>query len=313
MARKVIIDCDPGIDDAVALCMALFDSRLEVVAVTAVAGIVSAAQSSLNVQTIIDQLDPPRLPRVGTAAAVEDAPAIDGALLNGSDGLGNAAFPTAQLHHQHPSDKIICDEVRAARDEVTILCLGPLTNLARALKRDPELASLLSQIVIAGGSVAVGGNVTPAAELNFYCDPVSARTVFRSPTTKTLVPLDVTREVSLTLDVLDELPVASTNAGRFLRRILPFAFRAHHQVRGQESISVQGAVTLLAVLQPELFERRDMAGDVEISGDLTKGATVFDRRIKTYWRNNMEVAVGVDATAAADCIVRGMVDAGRGG
>ena len=311
MARKVIIDCDPGIDDAVALCLALFDPRLEVLAVTAVQGTVTSEQASLNVQTIIDQLDPPRLPRVGTAGPVEDAPAVDGSRLNGQDGLGNAGFPLSRLHHRHPSDKLICDEVRAAPDEVTLLCLGPLTNVARGLKRDPELASLVSRIVIAGGSVAVGGNITPAAETNIYCDPVSARTAFRSPTTKSLVPLDVTREIKLTLDIVDELPSESTRAGSFLRRILPFAFRAHHQVRGQESINLHGVVALLAVLQPELFESQELAGDVEIKGNLTQGATVFDRRIKPCWLPNMEVASAVDAAAVKDCIARGLVAAGE--
>lgn len=311
MARKVIIDCDPGIDDAVALCIALFDPRLEVLAVTAVQGSMPADQCSRNVQTIIDQLDPPRLPRVGTATSRDDAPAIDGTLLNGHDGLGNAGFALAQLHHRHPSDKIIFDEVRAAPDEVSILCLGPLTNLALALKRDPELASQINRIVIAGGSVSVGGNITPAAETNFYCDPVSARMVFRSPTTKTLVPLDVTRCVGLAMDVIDELPSAETRAGAMLRQMLTFAFRAHHQVRGQESIFLNGVVALLFLLQPELFATREMAGDVEVRGDLTKGETVFDRRIKPYWLPNMEVATEVDAESAKDCIVRGLLAAGR--
>lgn len=313
MARKVIIDCDPGIDDALALCLALFDSRLEVVAVTAVPGNVSAEQASVNVQAIIDQLDPPRLPRVGTASPIEDGPAVGGASLHGADGLGNACLPISQLHHQHASEKLICDEVRAAPDEVTIICLGPLTNLARALKRDPDVASLVSQIVIAGGSVGVGGNVTPAAEFNIYCDPLSARTVFRSPITKTVVPLDVTRQVSLTLDVMDELPAATTNAGSLLRKMLPFAFRAHHQIRGEESILIQAVVALLTVVQPELFGTEEIAGDVEIGGQLSEGATVFDRRVNPLWRNNMEVAMTVDATSAKDCIVRGLLRCGAGG
>jgi purine nucleosidase len=310
MARKVIIDCDPGIDDAMALCIALFDVRLEVLAVTAVEGTIPAEQSGRNVQAIIDQFDPPRLPRVGTASSVDDAPALDGTLLNGADGLGNAGFPLSQLHHRHPSDKIIYDEVRAAPDEVTILCLGPLTNVALALKRDPELASLVSRIVIAGGSVSAGGDVTPAAETNMYCDPLSAREVFRSPTTKTLIPLDVTQKVAVAMDVIDELPDENTRAGRLLRQMLTFAFRAHHQVRGQESIFLHGVVSLLFLLQPELFETAEMAGDVETRGDLTKGATVFDRRIKRFWLPNMEVATDVEPAAARDCIVRGLAATG---
>jgi purine nucleosidase len=311
MARKVIIDCDPGIDDAVALCLSLFDPRLDVVAVTAVAGNVIAEQATRNVQAIIDHLDPPRFPRIGTASAVDDVPAVDGSYLNGEDGLGNAGFEIARLHQQHLSDKLICDEVRAAPDEVTLLCLGPLTNVANALKRDPEMANLVGRIIIVGGSVGVGGNVTPAAEFNMYGDPASARTVFRSLTTKTLIPLDVTQQVPFSLALLDEIPGEETPVGRLLRRILPFSFRAHHQQLGLESIRLHGAVGVLAVLQPELFELRYMAGDVETRGGLTKGATVFDRRSKPLWRFNMEVALELDAASAHDAIVRGLQDAGK--
>ncbi len=310
MTRKVIIDCDPGIDDAIVLCMALFDPRLEVVAVTATEGNVSAHQASRNAQAIIEQLDPPRLPRVGVAGEIEDAPATDSTALHGADGLGNAGFRSSELHHQHPSDKIICDEVRAAKDEVTLLCLGPLTNLSRALKRDPELGTMISRVVIAGGSIGVGGNVTPAAEFNMYYDAVSARNVFRSAMTKTLVPLDVSREVALTFDIMEELPAETTRAGGFLRKLMSFAFRAHHQVLGQEGFCLPAVVALLSIVQPELFHAEEMAGDVETRGDLTKGATVFDRRAKTLWRPNMEVVTELDSVAATDCVVRGLAAAG---
>jgi inosine-uridine nucleoside N-ribohydrolase len=311
MARKVIIDCDPGIDDAVALCLALFDPRVDVVAVTAVAGNIPAEQASRNVQAIVDQLDPPRFPRIGTAMSVDDVPAVDGSSLHGADGLGNAGYEVARLHQQHPSDKLICDEVRAAPDEVSVLCLGPLTNVAKALKRDPEMANLVSRIIVVGGSVSVGGNVTPAAEFNMYGDPPSARTVFRSLTTKSLIPLDVTQQVPFMMSLLDEIPGEETRAGKMLRKILPYSFRAHHQELGLESVRLHGVVGLLAVLQPELFELRYMAGDVETRGTLTKGATIFDRRPKSLWRVNMEVAMELDAAAARDCIVRGLQDAGK--
>src|SRR5687767_7755754 len=128
MPRKVIIDCDPGIDDAVALTLALFDPRLEVVAVTAVAGNVPAERATLNVQAIIERLDPPRYPRLGAATAAEDVPYIDCRHLHGADGLGGSNFAVSQLARQHPAEKLISDEIRAAPGEVTILCLGPLTN-----------------------------------------------------------------------------------------------------------------------------------------------------------------------------------------
>jgi inosine-uridine nucleoside N-ribohydrolase len=311
MARKVIIDCDPGIDDAVALCMALFDPRLEVVAVTATAGNVAAEQASRNVQVIIDQLDPPRYPRVGTATPAENAPPIDGRQLNGEDGLGNTGFAVSQLHHQHPSEKIICDEVRAAPEQVTIIALGPLTNIARAFQRDPALPTMVDRIIIMGGSVTGIGNITPAAEFNIFYDPPSARAVFRSLTTKTLIPLDVTRQVPLTIGLLEELPDEQSRAGAFLHRIVQFAFRAFHQHLGQESIYLHDAIALLAAVQPELFDTTEMAGDVETTGELTTGATIFDRRPKSDWRSNMEVATEVDAAAARDCIVRSLARAGN--
>jgi inosine-uridine nucleoside N-ribohydrolase len=306
MARKVIIDCDPGIDDAVALAMSLFDQRLDVVAVTAVAGNVPAAQASRNVQAIIEQLDPPRFPRLGAATAPEDSPVSDARRMHGEDGLGNVGIAVSRLHHQHPSEKVICDAVRAAPNQVTLICLGPLTNVARAFQRDPGLPSVVDRIVMMGGSVDGVGNVTAAAEFNIHFDAVSARTVFQAPVTKTLVPLDVTRAVDLTLGVYDDLPSEETRVGAFLRKILPFIFRAYHQLLGQESIHLHDAVAMVAVTDPDLFEFVEMAADVETRGELTLGATVFDRRANPEWRPNMDVAVGIDEQRVYDCIVRAL-------
>ncbi|HJT32817.1 MAG TPA: nucleoside hydrolase, partial [Pirellulales bacterium] len=283
MARKIILDVDPGIDDALALTLALFDPRLEVVAVTAVAGNVSAEQATRNVQAIIEQLDPPRWPRIGAAVQPEYDPRVDSRHVHGADGLGNADFPVAELHHQHPSDKVITDEIRMAPESITLVALGPLTNIATVLRRDPGLAEQVGQLVIMGGAVHGPGNVTPAAEFNIYCDPAAAREVFRSRTTKTLVPLDITSQVMMTYDLLHQLPDESTSAGRFLRRVLPFAFRSHRQLFGLEGAHVHDAVALAAVTDPELFETERMAADVETQGELTLGATVFDRRSAPQW------------------------------
>lgn len=311
MARKVIIDCDPGIDDAVALSMALFDPRLEVVAITATAGNVSAAQSSRNVQTIIEQLDPLRYPRLGVATAPDTSPATDARYMHGEDGLGNSGYQVSRLHHQHPSEKVICDAVRADPNCITLICLGPLTNIARAFQRDPDLPSMVDRLVVMGGCVDGIGNVTPAAEFNIYQDPVSARVVLRSPVTKTLVPLDVTRQVDLTLDFLDELPGEATRVGRFLRQILPFIFRAYHQRLGQESIHLHDCVALAAVVEPDLFEFTELAGDVETQGELTLGATVFDRRRNPQWRPNMDVAMAIDVERVSAYFTHALILAGN--
>ena len=311
MTRKVIIDCDPGIDDAVALSMALFHPGLDVIAVTAAAGNVSAEQASRNVQAIIEQLDPPRYPRLGAASAPDDSPGGDARHMHGEDGLGNGGFVLSRLHHQHPSEKVICDAVRAEPNTITLLCLGPLTNVARAFQRDPECPTLVDRIVMMGGAVDGIGNVTQAAEFNIHFDPSSARAVFQAPVTKTLVPLDATRLIEFTLNFIDELPRASTRVGAFLRRVLPFIFRAYHQRLGQESVHLHDAVALACVLEPEAFEYVEMAGDVETRGELTLGATVFDRRPIPKWRPNMDVAVSVDSDRVVKCIGRALAAAGR--
>lgn len=311
MTRKVLIDCDPGIDDAVALCVALFDSRLDVLAVTATEGNVNADQSTRNVQAVVDQIDPPRYPRFGKSSALAIGPPIDVPTMHGADGLGNCRFEVSMLHHEHLSEKVICDTVRAHPEEVTILAMGPLTNIARALARDPDLASLIGRIVFVGGSVASGGNVTGAAEFNVYYDPEAARKVFHSRTTKTIVPLDVTRQVLFSIDFLEKLPSSQTRVGAFLHKIIPFAFRAHHQHLGLEAIYLHDAVAVMAALHPELFTTEDMCGDVETTGSITTGATVFDRRRCAHEMPNMEVAMQVDSVAVADGILRGLEHAGR--
>jgi inosine-uridine nucleoside N-ribohydrolase len=311
MPRKVIIDCDPGIDDAVALTLALFDPRLEVVAVTAVAGNVPADRATQNVQAIIERLDPPRYPRLGSATPPDDAPYADGRHLHGPDGLGGLGLAVSQLARQHPAEKLIADECRMAPGDVTIICLGPLTNLARALARDPDFINHAGRVVITGGSVRCVGNATPCAEFNIHADPASARAVFKSPLTKTLIPLDVTDQVVWSYDFLDKLPADTTRAGKLLRLALPYLFRSHRQHLGLESIRLPDAVAMAYLLHPELFRAEELAGDVETAGEITTGATIFDRRPNCPHRADIEVALEIDAAAVTDAILRGLAEAGR--
>jgi inosine-uridine nucleoside N-ribohydrolase len=310
LTKKILLDVDPGIDDAVALCIALFDPQVEVVAVTAVGGNVQAEQATRNVQAIIEQLDPPRWPRIGGASDPDLGLPSRNVRLHGSDGLGNANYQLSALQHRHAAEKVIHDEIRAAPGEVTIVALGPLTNLARAFTRDPTLPELVGQIVIMGGTLDGVGNVTPAADFNIYCDPEAARTVFQSQAaTKTLIPVDITRQVTFGYDLLDKLPDTTSRVGRMLTKILPHLFRSYRQELGYESIALNDAVALVAALHPELFEIELTAADVELSGELTRGATVFDRRRLREWRTNLAVATKVDVAAVQDCILRGLTTA----
>ncbi len=311
MARKVIIDCDMGTDDAVALCMALFDDALDILAITATEGCVTADQSTRNLQAIIGMLDPPRFPRLGAASPAENAPAVNTTWLYGSDGLGNSGFEVSELQHLLPSEKLIVDCVRAHPGDVTIVCLGPMTNVARAFRRDPQIAGQVDRIVMTGGSLNGVGNITAAAEFNCFFDPLAAEDVFASRTTKTLVPLDVTMQVKFELGFMDMLPERYSRVGDFLRQILPFAYRAYRNRLGQEHIYLNDAVGLLALLEPELFEFESMAGRVESEGHLTRGVTVFDRRAVPEWRCNMEVASSIRCEEVIPGIVQRLVAAGN--
>ncbi|MEX2092810.1 MAG: nucleoside hydrolase [Pirellulales bacterium] len=303
MARKVILDVDPGVDDAVAMCLALAAPELDVVAVTAVGGNVAAEQATRNVQAIVEQLDPRRWPRLG-AASGERILRADARHIFGTDGLCGAHFPCAELHHRRPSVKVISDEVQAAPGDVTIIALGPLSNIAAALQQQPELASQIGHLIILGGTVSGPGNVTPAAEFNIYCDAEAARDVFRSPVTKTVIPIDVTNRVLFGFDMLQKIPSGPSRTSQLVQRLLPGAFRSYRQNLGLEGIHLHDAVAVVAAIHPELFTMERMHGEVEIDGTLTHGATVFDRRRHPESRPNLDVAVEVDAEAVADCIYR---------
>ena len=311
MTRKIIIDCDPGIDDAVALCIALFDPRLEILAITATAGTVRAGQATTNVNAIVGKLDPPRYPRIGKASAPEHGTVLDDSHLHGLDGLGGCNFQSSDRQHLLPSEKVMADLVRQYPNEVTILCLGPLTNLARLCQREPNVVPLIDKVVISGGAVAHPGNATAVAESNMHFDALAAKEVFESATTKSLVPLDVTEKLTFGVQLLDEIPAKYTRAGDLLHRVLPFSFRTAHEHLGRELIPLYDPTALLAVLEPDLFTWRDMAGKVETRGELTRGATIFDQRVPRAWSENMEVATGVDRKEARAAIIRSLRYAGQ--
>jgi purine nucleosidase len=302
MARRVILDVDPGVGDALAICLALAEPDLEVVALTATGGNVSPRQASRNVQAIVEHLDPPRWPRIGFAD--ESQPLrTDGRDLWGADGLCGAELGVVELHQQHPSVKVLSEEIRAAPGEVTVIAGGPLSNLVAAFQREADLAMLIGHLIIVGGTNGGPGDVTASAEFNVYCDAEAASRVFRSAATKTLLPRDVTCQAPMTFDLLNRLPCESTPLGRLLRTILPGAFQAYRQRRGLESMYVPEAIAVAAALHPDLLTTEPLPCDVETEGVLTHGATVIDRRPHSTARPNMDVVLKIDSSAAVNYIV----------
>jgi purine nucleosidase len=311
MARKLIIDTDSGIDDAVALTMALFDPRLEVLAVTATAGTVPAEQATDNIAAVVAALDPPRYPRIAKANSPSDDVVSDARFLNGPKGLGDFTAVASQRQHLPTSEKVIAELVRQDPGEVTLLCLGPLTNLSKLCRFDPGALQMIDKVVISGGTYQAPGNASAVSEFNLCYDPLAAHQVFQSKTTKSLVPLDITSQITFGVELLDQLPPRHNAVGNFLHSILPYSFRAHHQRLGCELMPLMDATAVACVLEPELFQWHEMAGKVETQGTLTRGMSVFDQRLRPEWQDNLEVALGGDIEEIKGLILRSLQFAGQ--
>jgi inosine-uridine nucleoside N-ribohydrolase len=292
MAHKVILVADPGIDGAFAITLALYDSDIDLVGLAATAGTVAAEQANRNVQTIVEQLDPPRWPRFGAALSVEYE--VDGTRLHGSDGLGGVNLPCAQLHHKLSADKLLTDLGRLYPKEITIVTLGPMTAVARAMDRDPEFPALVRRFVCLGGSWHQPGDIGPVSEFNFFCDPASARQVLRSGAAITLIPLDVSRQLVLAPSELLHLPAPESRACRFLQRLVPFGIGASSNLFGIEGFHLQDVLGIFAVSLPGAFTTRSVPVDVETRGELTRGMSVIDVRWSRSAPPNVELAIGVD-------------------
>jgi inosine-uridine nucleoside N-ribohydrolase len=302
VGQKVILIADPGIDTAFAVALALFDPRLEVLALAPTGGNVQAQQATINVHTLVGQIDPPRWPRLGSALPVKYD--IDGTRLHGADGLGNAKFPEVSLHAPSPSDKLIVELVNKHPNDITIVCLGPLTALQRALQRDPTLPQRIHRVIALGGSWREPGNATELAEFHFYCDPEAAREVLHSKLAVTLIPLDVMRKLVFSPKDLLELPCPQSRVATFLRKIVPFGIRASSNLYGTEGFHMKDVMGVAALTLPGAFKSKSMHVDVETRGELTRGVSVIDARANPEHKPNAEVATDVDVGAVRDYMVR---------
>jgi len=308
--KKLIIDADPGVGDAIAIALALCDPQADVVAVTACGGTVSGEQAYRNLQTVISVVDPPRWPRLGWSsaprAAVPDRPDFSGLLLqDGIHGLGDCEIIEALPHAPMDSPKLLVELVREWPNELTLLTLGPLTNVQLAIERQADFLEQLESLVCLGGSLNGTGNVTAAAEFNIYADPEAARSILTWPATKTLVPLNTSQQFGLTFDQYDALEIDPfSRLGQFLHKTCPYALRESRNQLGREGVLLPEVVALAAITCPRLFERQSLSIDVEIAGELTRGMTVFDRRGIARRQPNIDVLVSVDTVGVRDYLTR---------
>jgi inosine-uridine nucleoside N-ribohydrolase len=300
---------DPGIVDAMVLCLATFDPTVEIVALTSTGGSVPADVAAKNLQALVEFLDPPRLPRLGTGTPLDNPIPVDYHHIHGIDGL---PLPVAERRSPHPAEKIICDAVRSDPENVMILCLGPLTNIARAVARDPQLPEMIRHIYIAGGTLHGQGNITPCAEFNIYADVQAAKTVFRLPCTKTLVPLDVTSQVLLTSCHLDMFPKVETKLGKLLYNMVGSALWTYRQRYGLEGIHIHDLITYMVAVHPAWATTKELSVQIETEGELTRGMTIADQRPMPESPPNMEVVTKIRTKAVLRAIFQGLNRSAKG-
>ncbi len=274
MSHKVVIDCDVGVDDALALILAFHSPELEVEAVTGVSGNVSLDLVFQNIQKVLSLIEPCPKPMIARGAdrPLKGEP-VYAHSFHGDSGLGKAriAVKKGKANWETFSgraDQLIVELARQAPGEVTLIATGPLTNVALAIRKDPEGMRKLREVVIMGGAVRTKGNITPAAEFNFFVDPLAAKIVFESGLPVTLVPLDVTHEVFLSPQIMEkrikflespfaQFVVEATGYDFKKRHFRPAAEVYHHRYHLHDPLAVG------VVVDPTIVGRERLALQVE--------------------------------------------------
>ena len=278
MKRKIIIDTDPGQDDAVAILLALASPELAVLGITAVAGNVPLARTAENARIICELAGRPDAKVFAGCAAPLRRALVTAEHVHGKTGLDGPELwtPKMPLQPQHGVEFII-ETLRSEPPGTVTLCpLGPLTNIATALARAPDIAPRIAGIVLMGGAYFEVGNITPAAEFNIYVDPEAADIVFRSGIPLTVMPLDVTHKALVTRPRLDAFAGLGTRTGRFTAEMLDFFERFDIAKYGSEGGPLHDPTTIAYLLEPGLFSGRHVNVEIETGSELTRGMTVAD-------------------------------------
>ena len=300
----IIIDTDPGQDDAVAILLALASPEIDVLGITAVAGNVPLALTEINARKICELAGKPETKVFAGAVRPLLRPLVTAEHVHGRTGLDGPvlADPKMPLQKQHAVDFII--ETLMAREAGTVcLCvLGPMTNIALALIREPKIASRIKRIVAMGGGFFEGGNVTPAAEFNIYVDPQAARVVFEADIPITLIPLDCTHQALTSAVRIEKFRVMKNKSGPATAALLDFFERFDEQKYGTDGGPLHDPCVMAWLLKPELFQSRDVNVGIECESELTMGMTVVDWWGVTGKKPNATVCRSIKAQGFFDLL-----------
>ncbi|KAH7854717.1 hypothetical protein Vadar_017079 [Vaccinium darrowii] len=285
--QKIIIDTDPGIDDSMALFMAFQSPQLEILGLTTIFGNVSTEDGTRNALLLCEIAGCPDLPVAeGSPEPLKGGKPRTCDFAHGSDGLGNVFLPTPKSKKiEKTAAEFLVDMVSEYPGEVSILALGPLTNLALAVKRDSTFASKVKRVVILGGSFFALGNVNPAAEANIYGDPEAADIVFTSGADIVVVGINITSQIKMQDADLEELRQSKGRHAQVISKMCKFYRDWHVKSDGLYGIFPHDAVSFVALVRPELFTYKKGVVRVETQG-ICLGHTLMDQGLKIWNASN---------------------------
>ena len=298
MTTPILIDCDPGHDDAIALLLALASPELEILGVTTVAGNQTLEKTTANAFRVLEFAGRTDIPVAAGAERPLVREPFVAAYVHGETGLDGPDLPQAQGSpvDRHAAD-FLADTIRERDGDVTLVPTGPLTNVALMLALHPEARP--ARIVLMGGAVAEG-NVTPAAEFNIWWDPEAAARVFGSGLDLTMVGLDVTHKALFTQAHVGRL---TGRVGQMVTELLGFYDRFHREVYGFDGSPIHDAVAVAQAMRPDLVETLFRNVEIDVESELCRGRTVVDLWRRTEREPNAQVGVDIDADAFLELLV----------
>ncbi len=302
----VLIDCDPGHDDALAIALALARPELDVLGITTVGGNAALPDTTRNAQRVLALLGRADVPVAAGAPAPLLRPLERAPEVHGTSGLEGADLPEPAVPvRAEGAVAFLRGVIEGATNPVTLIPTGPLTNIATLLLTAPHLADRIGQVCLMGGAVAAG-NWTPAAEFNIWVDPEAARIVFRSGLPITMVGLDATHQALMLPADVERLEALGTRAATVFADLLRYFARFHRERYGWDGAAIHDAVAVARVAVPDLVRTERYHVDVETRGDLTRGRTVVDTRgmLGSFAPEpNVDVAMGVDRERFVDLLI----------
>jgi len=295
MTKRVIIDTDPGLDDAVAILFALASSKFDVLGLTTVAGNIGLERTTFNAGSLLAAVGRGDIPVISGAATALVRANIHAAVVHGNDGLGGLSLPRPMSPHGTDAASWMARILLAEPGgKIDILALGPLTNIAHLIERHPEASTRMGRLIVMGGAIYEPGNAGPASEFNFACDPEATARVLGSDIKTTIIPLDVTRRVRADRNYVEAL--RGSAAGNVAADLL-----AAYLQDEKTSRPLHDPCVMLLALQPELFDLETIRLSVNVGSDADAGAlTVSDSG------STVSVAMRVDVAGVLDLLASGL-------